>query len=297
MYSIFPAPPTSPTPQQKNRPSTDSRARPSLERPPYPPPSSPLPSVPKPPLANQQIPGSPQRLPPTPDPLRPVRHSSGRKHSPNREFADFQRELAQSSHSHTSPPSRRPASPREPSSSTQNAPAPSSNRSSRPSTQSSQPPDHTDHAMYTSTLCSSSTSSLSLSKPPLLSPSTTVVPTPSPLPGSRLHRPNTVYFHGGIGGAGNYRKVIRENNRAPRAYAENAEPVRRSSPTRFLSSLFGTQRSGRGGGSSGAGTGRSSLDEMASGSEESVREEVSLGAAEVLRRKMVGAGRRKKGGS
>ena len=292
VYSIFPAPPTSPTPQQNNRPSTDSRARPSLEQPPYPPPSSPLPPVPKPALPVQQIPGPSQRLPPTPDSLRPIRLSSRRRQSPNREFADFQRELAQSSHRHTSPPRHRPTSSRGPPS-RQGTHAPPSRRSSQPSTQSSQPSDRADHAMYTSTLSTSSTSSLSLSKPPLLSPPTTVVPTPQPLPGPRHHRPNTVYFHGGIGGAGNYRKVIRENNRAPRAYAANAEPLRRSSPTRFLSSLFG-------GGSShgaGGGAGRRSLDEMASGSEESVREEVSLGAAEVLRRKMVGAGRRKKGGS
>ena len=39
------------------------------------------------------------------------------------------------------------------------------------------------------------------------------------------------------------------------------------------------------------------LDERASGSEESVREEVDLGAAEALRRKMMGMGRRKKSAS
>ena len=101
-----------------------------------------------------------------------------------------------------------------------------------------------------------------------------------------------MYFHGSIGGAGNYRKVIRENNRAPRAYAENAEPVRRSSPTRFLSSLFGSQKSKSGGNGPGGQT-----DERASSSEEIVREEVDLGAAEALRRKMMGAGRKKRGGS
>ncbi|KAG8532036.1 uncharacterized protein KY384_003673 [Bacidia gigantensis] len=287
VYSIFPAPPTSHATQQRNRPSTDSRARPSLEQPPYPPPSTPLPPIPKQHPASDQASASPhQPLPPTPDSLRSTRPPSRRKASPSREFADFQRELAQPSRSQASSVRGRPSSPRQRSNSRQSNFAPSTG--SRPKPLLGPPED----PMQTSTLSTSSTSSLSLSKPPILSPSTTVAPTPPPVLPNRTSRPNTVYFHGSIGGAGNYRKVIRESNRAPRAYAENAEPVRRSSPTRFLSSIFGSQKGrGNGGGAVNA------YDERASGSEDSVREEVDLGAAEALRRKMMGAGRRKRGGS
>lgn len=68
---------------------------------------------------------------------------------------------------------------------------------------------------------------------------------------------------------------------------------RRPSPTRFLSSLFGGNQKGRAIAADSTGN----LDERASGSEESVtvREEVDLGAAEALRRKMLGVGRKKKG--
>ncbi|MDI1491779.1 MAG: hypothetical protein OHK93_002990 [Ramalina farinacea] len=151
--------------------------------------------------------------------------------------------------------------------------------------------------MYHSALSTSSSSSLSLSKPPVFS-STSTSPAQTPPPSHlasqpRAQRPNTVYFHGGIGGAGNYRKVIRENNKAPRAYAENAEPRRRPSPTRFLSKVFGGQK---GQGPGGAPNGPM-VDARANGSEVTVKEEVSLGAAEVLRRKMIGGSRRKRAGS
>ncbi|KAL9104419.1 MAG: hypothetical protein Q9163_000625 [Psora crenata] len=148
--------------------------------------------------------------------------------------------------------------------------------------------------MHTPTPSTSSTSSLSLSKPAIPSPATTVVGSPASSQ-ERHQRSNTVYFHGGIGGAGNYRKVIRENNRAPRAYAENAEPVgRRANSTRFLASLFGSQR-GRRESRPRTGSRHGSMEEKLSGSEEGYREEVSLGAAEVIRRKLVGGGWRKRG--
>ena len=304
LYSIFPAPPSGASSQttnqtstqQKGRQSTESRNRPSLDQSPYPPPQTPLPPVPNTShAAPHTIPPSPhQPLPPTPDSLRPVRLPVRRKTSPNREFADFQRELAQSSHRQPSPHRGRPTSPRQRPPSKQSSHHPSSQQSSHQtsSRQSKAAPDPSDHDMQRSTLSTSSSSSFDLSKPPLLSPSTTVAPTPATSMGGRDHR-KTVYFHGSIGGAGNYRKVIRENKRAPRAYAENAEPIggRRSSPTRFLSNLFGNQRGGERVGN---------IDEKASagaGSEDSVREreEVDLGAAENLRRKMLGVGRKKKG--
>ncbi|KAL9129865.1 MAG: hypothetical protein Q9217_001820 [Psora testacea] len=276
-------------PSTEPHPSTD-RARPSFDQPPYPPPSSPPPPVPKGPPTSQRLPSPPQQpLPPTPDSLRPARHSSRRKRtssSPSQEIAQFQRELAQSQR-RTSPdrhfaPDRRFA---------RFTPA-----STTPPRQLNQPPDPD---MHMSTLSTSSTSSLVLSKPPIPSPGTTAVGSP-PSGQQRHHRPNTVYFHGGIGGAGNYRKVIRENNRAPRAYAENAEPVgRRPSSTSFLSSLFGSQRGRRGGrtggGGGGVAVGHGIMEERVSGTEDSHREEVSLGAAEIMRRKLVGGGWRKKG--
>ncbi|KAL8734265.1 MAG: hypothetical protein Q9181_003256 [Wetmoreana brouardii] len=51
-------------------------------------------------------------------------------------------------------------------------------------------------------------------------------------------RPKTTYFHGGIGGAGNYRKVIQGSN--PNSATPNPRTEHRQSPiTRGLSTLFG----------------------------------------------------------
>ncbi|KAL8734487.1 MAG: hypothetical protein Q9166_001387 [cf. Caloplaca sp. 2 TL-2023] len=61
-------------------------------------------------------------------------------------------------------------------------------------------------------------------------------------------RPKTTYFHGGIGGAGNYRKVIRGSN--PNSAAPNPHTEHRQSPiSRGISSLFG----GNGGGNANPG--------------------------------------------
>ena len=50
-------------------------------------------------------------------------------------------------------------------------------------------------------------------------------------------RPKTTYFHGGIGGAGNYRKVIRNSN--PNSAAPNPHTEHRQSTiSRGISSLF-----------------------------------------------------------
>ncbi|CAO1604087.1 hypothetical protein XANCAGTX0491_007654 [Xanthoria calcicola] len=57
-------------------------------------------------------------------------------------------------------------------------------------------------------------------------------------------RPKTAYFHGGIGGAGNYRKVIRGSN--PNSAAPNPHTEHRQSPiSRGISSLFGSSGGGR----------------------------------------------------
>ena len=60
-------------------------------------------------------------------------------------------------------------------------------------------------------------------------------------------RPKTTYFHGGIGGAGNYRKVLRPSN--PNSAAPNPHTEHRQSPiSRGLSTLFGSGGGGSGGG-------------------------------------------------
>ncbi|KAI4235157.1 MAG: hypothetical protein L6R40_006557 [Gallowayella cf. fulva] len=57
-------------------------------------------------------------------------------------------------------------------------------------------------------------------------------------------RPKTTYFHGGIGGAGNYRKVIRGSN--PNSAAPNPHTEHRESPiSRGISSLFGNNGGGK----------------------------------------------------
>lgn len=56
-------------------------------------------------------------------------------------------------------------------------------------------------------------------------------------------RSKTAYFHGGIGGAGNYRKVIRGSN--PNSAAPNPHTEHRQSPiSRGISSLFGSNGGG-----------------------------------------------------
>ena len=119
---------------------------------------------------------------------------------------------------------------------------------------------------------SSTSSECSLHKPTSTSP-------PEPAPNLR-NRPKTVYFHSGIGGAGNYHKAIREDNVLRRMAAN------RSNQPRFLSSIFGSLGGKRGKRqqqqqySGGEGT----------GSSQSSRDALPLGAAEVMRRKMLGFG-------
>ncbi|KAI4109526.1 MAG: hypothetical protein L6R37_000502 [Teloschistes peruensis] len=56
-------------------------------------------------------------------------------------------------------------------------------------------------------------------------------------------RPKTTYFHGGIGGAGNYRKVIQ--SASPNSANPHPRTEHRTSPiTRGLSNLFGNSSSG-----------------------------------------------------
>ncbi|KAL8720731.1 MAG: hypothetical protein Q9225_002466 [Loekoesia sp. 1 TL-2023] len=72
-------------------------------------------------------------------------------------------------------------------------------------------------------------------------------------------RPKTTYFHGGIGGAGNYRKVIRGSN--PNSATPNPHTEHRQSPiSRGLSTLFGGGGGGGGGGGNNAHPGREKPD-------------------------------------
>ena len=135
----------------------------------------------------------------------------------------------------------------------------------------------------------SSSSSVSLSKPPILSPTSTVAPG-KPFPGSggpnQTQYNKTPYFHGGIGGRGNYRKVKREDKRAPLAYAPNAGPP--NGRSKFLSNLFWGRSRRKGISSDGEGAdGRTSEDSLSGSRGSSEREEVALGAAEAIRRKLL----------
>ncbi|KAI4207354.1 MAG: hypothetical protein LQ346_000604 [Caloplaca aetnensis] len=68
-------------------------------------------------------------------------------------------------------------------------------------------------------------------------------------------RPKNAYFHGGIGGAGNYRKVIRSSN--PNSPIPYAHTEHRQSPiSRGLSTLFGGSGGGGGGGGGNSHPGR-----------------------------------------
>lgn len=55
----------------------------------------------------------------------------------------------------------------------------------------------------------------------------------------RESRPKTVYFHGGIGGAGNYRKVTKVNELDVIVPDTPRRPIRRSHLARFFSSGIG----------------------------------------------------------
>ncbi|KAL9601853.1 MAG: hypothetical protein Q9219_002204 [cf. Caloplaca sp. 3 TL-2023] len=84
--------------------------------------------------------------------------------------------------------------------------------------------------------------------PPLDPPGEDGMPTSTTSTSSLVRgRPKTTYFHGGIGGAGNYRKVIRGSN--PNSATPNPHTEHRQSPiSRGLSNLFGSSGGGGGGG-------------------------------------------------
>lgn len=135
----------------------------------------------------------------------------------------------------------------------------------------------------------SSSSSISLSKPPILSPTSTVAPG-KPFPNTRgsnqAEYNKTPYFHSGIGGRGNYRKVKREDKGAPLAYAPNAGPL--IGRSKFLSNLFWGRNRRKMSTNEGEGAnGRVSEDSLSCSRGSSEREEVALGAAEVIRRKLL----------
>ena len=120
-----------------------------------------------------------------------------------------------------------------------------------------------------SSSCSTSSSESSLHKPVSACP-----PTP---PSNPRSRPRTVYFHSGIGGAGNYHKAIREDN-VLRPMASG-----RANHPRFLSSLFGNL-----GGKKGRRHQQQRVGSDEPESPQSSHQTLPLGAAEVMRRKMLG---------
>ncbi|KAL6719607.1 hypothetical protein ACLMJK_001527 [Lecanora helva] len=121
--------------------------------------------------------------------------------------------------------------------------------------------------------CSASSSESSLHKPVT---TTTSDPPPNP-----RNRPRTVYFHSGIGGAGNYHKAIREDN------VLRPMVSHRTNQSRFLSSLLGTL-----GGKRGRRHQQQQQRPSSDGAEspQSGSQSLPLGAAEVMRRKMLGIG-------
>lgn len=133
--------------------------------------------------------------------------------------------------------------------------------------------------MHTPTMSSSTTTSSSSLHKPIQD----VTQTSQPKTNSQNARPRTQYFHSGLGGAGNYHKAIREDN--------VLKPMNgnRSNQPRFLSNLLGTlggKKSRRKGHSyDGTGSGCSSSD--GSSSNQSSSQTLPLGAAEVMRRKML----------
>ncbi|MCJ1276925.1 hypothetical protein MMC21_004732 [Puttea exsequens] len=122
-----------------------------------------------------------------------------------------------------------------------------------------------ENEMYAHCTAMSTTSSeTSFQKPPPPQPHPAAE---SPPPRSR---PKTVYIHNSIGGRGNYHKAIKEKENAPQSALR---PVpRRSRSPRFLTSLFGKRDRSQGMG------------------EREYEGGASLGAAEVLKRKMLGMG-------
>ena len=305
IYTLFPQPkpPTTSPPQYRPRYSFDHKRRTSLD---------PLPPIEEPPhpvlTADLARPESPVLKPIhslyNPQPARPSssRGPSSKRHE-RRKSLNQQQLL----------PPENPASPLPQEPSTDKSlppyphPAQSFSRSSSlkeksrppqnaPKQSESPPRPSTAQDMYTNsptlTLGArvhvpspSSSSSISLSKPPILSPTSTVGPG-KPFAtiggGDQTQHNRTPYFHGGIGGRGNYRKVKREDKRAPLAYAPNARPL--NGGTKFLSSFFRGRNRGRmSPGDRDCGEDRTSEDSLNS----SEKEEVALGAAEVMRRKLL----------
>ncbi|KAL2039193.1 hypothetical protein N7G274_008242 [Stereocaulon virgatum] len=153
--------------------------------------------------------------------------------------------------------------PRDPRRPSPREPATQSPRNLSPTAEDEQPPE----AMHSPSSSTSSEASFHKPQPPAFH-------TPPP---SRQSRPKTVYFHTGLGGAGNYHKAIREDN----ILRTTVSSQQRSK--RLLSSLFGSKK----------GSKRSQYPE----SDSSGYSQTSLGAAEVMRRKMLGYGSDGKGTS
>jgi len=304
IYSLFPQPlsPTTPThAQHSRRHSQDRKTRTSLD---------PLPPIEEPPHQPPALetarPDSPVLKPihslHNPQPARPSSRRGAaerreRRQSLNRQFQppqDLPRDppldgsapldsqqaqsLSRTSSLKDHPP---PAQPR----------ATSTDSPPRPSTAQGMYVGGPSLSLRAQVPTPSTTSSISLTKPPILSPTSTVVSTrgcADSHSSSQGQYNKTPYFHGGIGGRGNYRKVKREDKSAPLAYAPNAVPLNGRST--FLSSLFGGRgRRKRSPNGKEQSDGHSSEDSLSGrGSRgSSDREEVALGAAEVMRRKLL----------
>lgn len=125
-----------------------------------------------------------------------------------------------------------------------------------------------------------STSPEDMDTPPPSSPSDSSLKPPSfpsPPPKTRK-RPKRVYHHNGIGGAGNYHKVIRDDS-DPSSHSRSFH----------LSSLFGGTFSSNRKGPKKHSTGSYSTGSSQTGSSQTGNQALPLGAAEVIKRKIAGA--------
>ena len=265
-YSLFPGrSPTSPTGINRSRRSTDRKRR-STSLDPLPPIEEPSDVPPVPDSPSQEQPYGLKPIHSLYNPRPPSRRSPGEQQRP---LSQYQESISSRPSEDNQPSSRR---------SSLHQPLPPPLPPAHPLEHEPPPPKgQNPHDMLAPS--PSTASSVSLQKPPILSPTSTLQVNPP-----RPSQQKLAYFHGGIGGRGNYRKVVREHNRAPLAHARNASsPNGRSA--RFLTSLFGGARrrtspnrdTGR------LAEGRSSEESI----ESSEKEEVSLGAAEVMRRKLL----------
>ena len=250
-YSLFP-PPKSPhsskSPSRSRRSTERNRRSTSLD--PLPPIEDEEPPLPSPPI--------------DPNALKPI-HSLHNPRPPSRRNLSDQQTPPPQYQNHFQPPTPEPPPGVNRRHSVQQRPSPVLQQQSYTTAQGPSSPSQ----MHVPVPTPSTASSLSLQKPPVIVPAK-----------PKSTQPKVVYFHGGLGGRGNYRKVVKKNEEAPVAHAPNVAAPRPG----FLQNIFGNgkRRSSPSRDVSQSRSGR--------GSEESLSEKddvSTLGVAEAMRQKIV----------